>query len=636
MTVKNILSAQHVVDQVIQQHQPLPQTEETRKESLEKTSKEIVSLFSHTLSHVTDDPNKTSEEMAKEYIRKHPELKPFLVQLFPKIEIPKITQIFARCNTGWGNSLTIRGNGPKLTWPEDTSMTCTGSDRWVWETDVPFKGPFEFKILFRTSTGSIWEQIDNNRVIYCDQKIIIVPVFPSVGQDAVFSDGQGLNCVYSSQFATDKTKETLGSIDRIATCSVHLRNNPNKEDLKTKEKKKLLHNTAHEIVASLDPQISFQRVDDLPTIREMLNAYTHHYPLLAPFFHQIDCELETPPKEETTLPSNGDSNGQHSSVQEAPVSHSLQKNDSVDLMPVSFKCIPLNNSLVATNKSNILSKIGDSIVQFGKKMKSREELPPVICRHVAYSHGIYLEVVVGNMFQKGEAIDFRVIASSRDHRAEPGGQAGATLVAMGQKGRNDYFAKVEDFFNEHRMLQDRDLGYRAQGSGIKRTFPETEKNLVPLMDIGGDVLGCSGGECGGEFLWVNGPNLKNPQQVVKRKKSVVEETSQEHLEMQQIFDAYRFPMMMSLKRAHELNLKGPVIVALPLISSKIYGFDPKTSMPYVFENLKTFIPHIYDEFRKQYPEFNSEGQKEFYFKFYELPGNKNVEPLIGAFDQAFK
>ncbi|MGC2595479.1 MAG: CBM20 domain-containing protein [Rhabdochlamydiaceae bacterium] len=629
---KTLLDIQTVIERELQRPH-LDRNEESSKIDLEKISEEIVSIFLDRQTFQPIDSKETTLDLlAQKYIERYPELKSSIVQLFPEMKIPKITQLFAKCNVGWGASLGIRGNGPNLDWNVDGTMSCTGSNSWNWETTTDFKAPFEYKLVWRNNDTKelIWEQRDSNRTMHSNSKEMIIPIFPHLAHEEsnVFLTSDRLNQIYFSQYTIDKLKSSFKLIDQIATRSVALRNNPKKETLKMNEKKTLVHNTAQEIVLRIEPTTVFQTENnDLP-IEELRNAYIAKYPFLAPFFNQVHFPSQELPKEEmapvvesepTPLKiDNGIVNLKEQDFvsQKITISPPINNNEII-----KFEYFKFDQKIELKSKRDILRKVGDVIEQFGKKIRTKV-VPSVVHRGVQYSNGVRLEVIAGNMFQD-KNIHFRGVAGSRDHRAQPGGQAAGALAAMGAIGRDDYFSKVEDFFLEHRMLQDREMGYRAQGSGMTRSFPETPENLVPLMEIGKDVLISSGGDAGGEFLWVNGPNLSNPQNVAVKKLGE-KRIDEPHIEQRQIREAARYLILTAVQRAHELNINGPVNVALPLISANIYGYEPKESLPHVFTELKQLVPNLFGGLKK-----------EFCFKFYELPDNKNLPELIKAFDNAY-
>jgi hypothetical protein len=81
-----------------------------RKKNLESAAEKIHSLFEKNQKVICTSEDLSLEDQAIEYVKNHPILKPFLSQLFPAIQFPEVTQIFALCDPSLGNDLTIRGS----------------------------------------------------------------------------------------------------------------------------------------------------------------------------------------------------------------------------------------------------------------------------------------------------------------------------------------------------------------------------------------------------------------------------------------------------------------------------------------------------------------------------------------------
>src|SRR5262245_27675864 len=54
------------------------------------------------------------------------------------------TQVVARVDVGWGNTLIIRGDGAGLTWSKGVPMNCFNGSTWVWLS--PANGRVTFKL----------------------------------------------------------------------------------------------------------------------------------------------------------------------------------------------------------------------------------------------------------------------------------------------------------------------------------------------------------------------------------------------------------------------------------------------------------------------------------------------------------
>jgi hypothetical protein len=66
---------------------------------------------------------------------------------------PDVTTITARINTGFGNALYVRGDGPGLSWDNGVPMTCISSDEW--QLTLPESSrAINFKVLINDTTWS--------------------------------------------------------------------------------------------------------------------------------------------------------------------------------------------------------------------------------------------------------------------------------------------------------------------------------------------------------------------------------------------------------------------------------------------------------------------------------------------------
>jgi hypothetical protein len=60
--------------------------------------------------------------------------------------IKRTTTVTIKYDVGFGNWLSIRGEGAHLQWNKGVNLKNIRSDEWVWETEQPFEA-CEFKIL---------------------------------------------------------------------------------------------------------------------------------------------------------------------------------------------------------------------------------------------------------------------------------------------------------------------------------------------------------------------------------------------------------------------------------------------------------------------------------------------------------
>ena len=63
--------------------------------------------------------------------------------------------IVAKYDAGWGNSLTLRGEGPGLSWNTGAPMCCVNGAEWVWVAPAP--GTVVFKVLYNDIAWSLGE-----------------------------------------------------------------------------------------------------------------------------------------------------------------------------------------------------------------------------------------------------------------------------------------------------------------------------------------------------------------------------------------------------------------------------------------------------------------------------------------------
>ena len=70
------------------------------------------------------------------------------------------TKITIKYDAGFGNILTIRGQGANLNWSEGVQLKNVNPDEWTWETEQPFTS-CEFKVLLNDHT---YEQGHNHQL----------------------------------------------------------------------------------------------------------------------------------------------------------------------------------------------------------------------------------------------------------------------------------------------------------------------------------------------------------------------------------------------------------------------------------------------------------------------------------------
>lgn len=65
--------------------------------------------------------------------------------------------VIVKYDAGWGNSLTLRGEGPGLSWDAGTPLCCVNHAEWVWV--APTTGMIAFKVLLNDRAWSHGENI---------------------------------------------------------------------------------------------------------------------------------------------------------------------------------------------------------------------------------------------------------------------------------------------------------------------------------------------------------------------------------------------------------------------------------------------------------------------------------------------
>lgn len=85
-----------------------------------------------------------------------------------------VTQVEAKIDVGWGNTLFIRGEGAGLSWDKGTPMACLDATTWIWLT-TGAGSPVRFKLLIN---DELWAGGDDLAVApgAC---IEVKPAFPS-------------------------------------------------------------------------------------------------------------------------------------------------------------------------------------------------------------------------------------------------------------------------------------------------------------------------------------------------------------------------------------------------------------------------------------------------------------------------
>ena len=83
-----------------------------------------------------------------------------------------ITEVAARINVGFGNSLFIRGQGAGLSWDKGVPLVCEDASTWVWSTRQP-RDKVTFKLLLN---DTVWAQ-GNDVILEPGRRIELRPQF---------------------------------------------------------------------------------------------------------------------------------------------------------------------------------------------------------------------------------------------------------------------------------------------------------------------------------------------------------------------------------------------------------------------------------------------------------------------------
>ena len=94
------------------------------------------------------------------------------LKMFKSDPKKRITRVVVKYDAGFGNKLFIRGDGANLNWKKGVPLTNVSSDRWVFETELPFKDCF-YKVLINDERYETGE----NHLLVCGHTVQIFPRF---------------------------------------------------------------------------------------------------------------------------------------------------------------------------------------------------------------------------------------------------------------------------------------------------------------------------------------------------------------------------------------------------------------------------------------------------------------------------
>ncbi len=142
-------------------------------EQYKKMSEEINTAFCEKLKILRTDLD--------DGLKQHTQLREHCIQQLSKaspINTPTyqhpITYITIKYNAGFGNSLSICGTGPQMSWDVQKALPlrCVGDDIWVYETNANFQ-EFNFKIVLN---NKFWEK-GSDHLVRQDNPQQITPHF---------------------------------------------------------------------------------------------------------------------------------------------------------------------------------------------------------------------------------------------------------------------------------------------------------------------------------------------------------------------------------------------------------------------------------------------------------------------------
>jgi len=88
------------------------------------------------------------------------------------VPVEKLTEVKAKVDVGWGNTLFIRGQGDGLSWDKGRPLLCADSSTWVWSTRHA-SSSIVFKLLLN---DQVWAA-GADGVVQAGQSLEVVPTF---------------------------------------------------------------------------------------------------------------------------------------------------------------------------------------------------------------------------------------------------------------------------------------------------------------------------------------------------------------------------------------------------------------------------------------------------------------------------
>ena len=95
---------------------------------------------------------------------------PALSEKRPAVE--KLTEVKARMDVGWGNTLFIRGQGEGLSWDKGSPLACMDNSTWIWSTQHAGTNII-FKLLLN---DRVWSE-GADTVVQPGESLEVIPNF---------------------------------------------------------------------------------------------------------------------------------------------------------------------------------------------------------------------------------------------------------------------------------------------------------------------------------------------------------------------------------------------------------------------------------------------------------------------------
>ncbi len=91
---------------------------------------------------------------------------------------PTARRLIVKYDAGMGNTIELRGSAKaNFSWEQGKALIFKGNDHW--ETDLPAREAFEYKVTLRKTDGSVqWEDLPGNGNRTCSADLMEQTIFP--------------------------------------------------------------------------------------------------------------------------------------------------------------------------------------------------------------------------------------------------------------------------------------------------------------------------------------------------------------------------------------------------------------------------------------------------------------------------